>query len=123
MPYSAEISRANPTCFLFLIDQSRSMLNPMAGAPGKTRAEAVADAINHPIYTLVLRCVWGKGPHACVNAASTCFHEPASLQTGQSLPNIRRSGPNIRITCATYRRRSSDFQFGPTSVIMPDSLQ
>jgi hypothetical protein len=60
MPYSAEISRANPTCFLFLIDQSRSMLQPMAGAPGKTKAEAVADAINHLLYTLVLRCVWGN---------------------------------------------------------------
>jgi hypothetical protein len=60
MPYSAEISRANPTCFLFLIDQSRSMLQPMAGAPGKTKAEAVSDAINHLLYTLVLRCVWGN---------------------------------------------------------------
>src|SRR5215204_6017732 len=60
MPYSAEISRANPTCFLFLIDQSRSMLQGMAGAPGKTKAEAVADAINHLLYTLVLRCVWGN---------------------------------------------------------------
>jgi len=60
MPYSAEISRANPTCFLFLIDQSKSMLQPMAGAPGKTKAEAVSEAINHLLYTLVLRCVWGN---------------------------------------------------------------
>jgi hypothetical protein len=60
MPYSAEISRANPTCFLFLIDQSKSMLQPMAGAPGKTKAEAVAEAVNHLLYTLVLRCVWGN---------------------------------------------------------------
>jgi hypothetical protein len=60
MPYSAEISRANPTCFLFLIDQSKSMLRPMAGAANRTRAEAVAEAINHLLYTLVLRCVWGN---------------------------------------------------------------
>jgi hypothetical protein len=60
MPYSAEISRANPTCFLFLLDQSKSMLQPLAGARGKTKAEAVADAINHLLYTLVLRCVWGN---------------------------------------------------------------
>ena len=60
MPYSAEISRANPTCFLFLIDQSRSMLKPMAGAFARTKAEAVADAVNHLLYTLVLRCVWGN---------------------------------------------------------------
>ena len=60
MPYSAEISRANPTCFLFLIDQSKSMLRPMGGAVARTKAEAVADAINHLIYTIVLRCVWGN---------------------------------------------------------------
>ena len=60
MPYSAEISRANPTCFLFLLDQSKSMLLPLAGANGKTKAEGVADAVNHLLYTLVLRCVWGN---------------------------------------------------------------
>lgn len=60
MSYSVEISRANPTCFLFLIDQSRSMLQPMGGAAHRTKAEAVADAINHLLYTLVLRCVWGN---------------------------------------------------------------
>jgi hypothetical protein len=25
MPYNAELSRTNPTCFIFLIDQSSSM--------------------------------------------------------------------------------------------------
>ncbi len=60
MPYSAEISRANPTCFLFLIDQSKSMRDPMAGAPGKSKAQAVAEAINQLIYTLVLRCISGS---------------------------------------------------------------
>jgi hypothetical protein len=60
MQYTAEISRANPTCFLFLIDQSKSMLKPMAGDPTRTKAEAVADAINNLLYTLSLRCVWGN---------------------------------------------------------------
>ena len=60
MQYTAEISRVNPTCFLFLIDQSKSMLKPMAGDPTRTKAEAVADAVNHLLYTLVLRCVWGQ---------------------------------------------------------------
>jgi hypothetical protein len=59
MPYSAEISRANPTCFLFLIDQSKSMNGPLGGQ-GKSKAEAVADSINRLLYTLVLRCVWGQ---------------------------------------------------------------
>jgi hypothetical protein len=60
MVYAAEISRSNPTCFLFLIDQSRSMRGPMGGAPDTTKAQAVADAVNRLLYTLVLRCVWGQ---------------------------------------------------------------
>ncbi len=60
MPYSAEISRSNPTCFLFLIDQSKSMLGPIPGGDGKKKADAVADSLNRLLYTLVLRCVWGQ---------------------------------------------------------------
>lgn len=60
MPYSAEISRSNPTCFLFLIDQSKSMGGPISGDPTKRKADAVADSINRLLYTLVLRCVWGQ---------------------------------------------------------------
>jgi hypothetical protein len=60
MPYSAEISRSNPTCFLFLIDQSKSMLGPIGGDSGKKKADAVADSINRLLYSLVLRCVWGQ---------------------------------------------------------------
>ena len=43
MPYTAEISRTNPTCFLFLIDQSESMSEILPDT-GKTKAEALADA-------------------------------------------------------------------------------
>jgi hypothetical protein len=60
MPYCAEISRSNPTCFLFLLDQSKSMLGPIGGGQGKTKADAVADSLNRLLYTLVLRCVWGQ---------------------------------------------------------------
>jgi hypothetical protein len=60
MPYSAEISRSNPTCFLFLIDQSKSMLGPIGGGQDKKKADAVADSLNRLLYTLVLRCVWGQ---------------------------------------------------------------
>jgi len=78
MPYSAEISRVNPTCFLFLIDQSKSMLKLIGGGQGKTKAEAVADSINNLLYTLVLRCVKG-------NAVLDRFHVGVigyGLQTG-----------------------------------------
>ncbi len=60
MAYAAEISRSNPTCFLFLIDQSKSMRGPMGGAAGRSKAQAVAEAVNRLLYTLVLRCVWGQ---------------------------------------------------------------
>ena len=43
MPYTADISRANPACFLFLIDQSGSMTMALAGQPGRRMA---VEAIN-----------------------------------------------------------------------------
>jgi hypothetical protein len=60
MAYEAEISRVNPTCFLFLVDQSGSMAEPWGGEAGKTKAEGVADAINRLLQTLVRRCSKGE---------------------------------------------------------------
>jgi hypothetical protein len=59
MPYSAEISQANPTCLLFLIDQSGSMREPIAGGGGMSKAEAAALPVNDLLYQLSLSCVWG----------------------------------------------------------------
>ena len=61
MPYTAEISRTNPTCLLFLIDHSSSMDGPFAGQPGKKKAEGVADAINRLLQNLVLKCAKASG--------------------------------------------------------------
>jgi hypothetical protein len=60
MAYTAEISRANPTCFLFLVDQSGSMAERFGGDAGKTKAQGVADAINRLLQTLVFRCAKGE---------------------------------------------------------------
>lgn len=55
MSYEAEISRVNPTCFFFLIDQSSSMLDPIMGVQGNvSKADFVADAINKVIQSLVV---------------------------------------------------------------------
>ena len=82
MSYAAEISRANPSCFLFVIDQSGSMqdvmdptnvqqLNePMSvdgrtytqTASGDTKAKGLSDAINHWLFELVLKCTKSEGP-------------------------------------------------------------
>src|SRR5438105_638101 len=81
MPYSAEISRANPSCFLFVIDQSASMLDVLdptniqpldkplvvdgrtytQTAQGRTKAQAVADAINRLLQDLVIKCAKSEG--------------------------------------------------------------
>jgi hypothetical protein len=61
VPYTAELSRASPTCLLFLIDQSRSMGEPFAGQSGKTKAQGVADGINRLLQNLILKCAKSDG--------------------------------------------------------------
>jgi hypothetical protein len=61
MPYAAEISRTNPTCFLFLVDQSRSMGEPFGARPGKKKADGVAEALNRLLQNLVLKCAKSEG--------------------------------------------------------------
>jgi hypothetical protein len=60
MPYSAEIGRMNPTCFLFLIDQSGSMGDPFPGGQ-RRKAEALADSLNKMLQNLVIRCSKDEG--------------------------------------------------------------
>jgi hypothetical protein len=45
MPYNAEISRGNPTCFVFIIDRSASMSDAF-GTETTLRKEFVADVVN-----------------------------------------------------------------------------
>jgi hypothetical protein len=61
MSYAAEIGRENPSCICFLIDQSGSMVEPIAGVePPQQKAAFLADAINHILESLVLRCNKGE---------------------------------------------------------------
>ena len=46
MSYTADISRNNPGCFLFLIDQSGSMMGALGGQPDQRKMDAAADAVN-----------------------------------------------------------------------------
>jgi hypothetical protein len=60
--YAAEISRANPSCFLFLIDQSASMHDPIGGGDvPMQKAEAVADAVNRLLSELSIKCAKEDG--------------------------------------------------------------
>ena len=59
MAYTAEISRANPSCFLFLVDQSGSMEDKVDAE--RTKAQALASIINRLLQNLVIRCAKAEG--------------------------------------------------------------
>jgi hypothetical protein len=61
MPYSAQISRTNPACILFLIDQSGSMADPFPGSTPQSKAQTVADAVNRLLQNVVLRSAKADG--------------------------------------------------------------
>ncbi|HEX8472744.1 MAG TPA: vWA domain-containing protein [Pyrinomonadaceae bacterium] len=54
--YSTQITRANPTCIILLIDQSGSMADPFSGDTIIRKADYVADVVNHTLHDLVIRC-------------------------------------------------------------------
>ncbi len=59
MSYTKEINRKNPTCFLFVIDQSGSMDEQMVG--GSIKSEFVADVLNRTIAETIVRCTKADG--------------------------------------------------------------
>lgn len=59
MPYTADISRNNPGCFLFLLDQSGSMNDALGGQPGTRKMDEAADAINRVLDAISQRCSQG----------------------------------------------------------------
>jgi hypothetical protein len=62
MTNSAEISRDNPSCFLFLIDQSGSMEDKISiGSESQKLANGVADSINNWLQELSIKCAKSEG--------------------------------------------------------------
>ncbi len=59
-PYTQEISRATPACFLFLIDQSLSMEERIAG-DGPPKCEQLASAINYWINAMIIKATGDAG--------------------------------------------------------------
>jgi len=59
MAYTAEISRSNPTAFLFLIDQSGSMADTMS--TGSSKAQYLSDVLNRTLTVLSIRCTKSEG--------------------------------------------------------------
>lgn len=97
MPYTADISRATPSCFLFVIDQSGSMEEQMEG--GHSKAAFVADVLNKTLYNLVTRCTRADGcrPYFDVgviayggNGVGSGFGGALSTKVLHSLPEIEK---------------------------------
>ena len=61
MTYVAEISRTNPSCFVFMIDQSASMIDPIGGSGLQHKHEVVADAVNRLLMELSIKCAKEEG--------------------------------------------------------------
>ena len=62
MPYSAEITRSNPTCVLFMIDQSSSMSDEVSAGDGTApKSTGVASTINRWLLELSLKCAKSDG--------------------------------------------------------------
>lgn len=60
--YARDITRNEPSCMLFLVDQSESMLDPFGTDPlAGTKAEGVAKAINKLLQALVIKCAKQEG--------------------------------------------------------------
>lgn len=57
MSYTTEISRSNPSCFIFLVDQSGSMVDQVRdGEVALRKADVVADALNRLLRELTIKC-------------------------------------------------------------------
>lgn len=69
MPYEARIQRANPSCFVFLLDRSLSMTEVIPDEQTKTKMQIVADALNRLLRVLAMRCTREKGVRDYFNVA------------------------------------------------------
>src|SRR3990172_2780495 len=58
--YTQEIARATPACFLFVLDQSFSMTEPLAGS-GPRKCDALADAINAWLNNMIIKASGSEG--------------------------------------------------------------
>lgn len=62
MPYEMRVTRKDPSCVLFLLDQSGSMDAPFGEEPERRKCEGAADAINAILRELIRVCTRGTPP-------------------------------------------------------------
>ncbi len=86
MPYIAEINRTNPACFVFLVDQSKSMAEPFAGQHDTAKSVVVADAINRLVQNLVLRSAKADGVRDYFHVAVIGYGKTIRAELGGTSP-------------------------------------
>jgi len=86
MPYTAQISRTNPACILFLIDQSKSMDHPCVEGNPQTKAVMVADAVNRLLQNVVLRSAKADGVRDYFRVGLIGYGKTVKSGLGGSVP-------------------------------------
>src|SRR5260370_25681268 len=79
--YSAEISRKNPGCFIFLLDQSASMGDPFGGSNDRRKADELATIINKLIHNLSIRCPQGDSIYDYFHVAVIGYGQDSVVKT------------------------------------------
>jgi hypothetical protein len=88
MSYQADISRSNPGCFVFLIDQSGSMADPFAGGGGHSKADELATIINRLLASLVIRCSKDEGVRDYFDVGVIGYGAAVSQALGTAQPIV-----------------------------------
>ena len=103
MAYQADISRSNPGCFLFLLDQSGSMADGFSGGAGHSKADELATIINRLLASLVIRCSKDEGVRdyfdvGVIGYGSSVKPRSTSPRTGaRSCPISRLANAPLRV--------------------------
>ena len=100
MPYSADISRNNPGCFLFLIDHSGSMEGALGGQPGLRKMDGAADAVNRILDAISQRCSQGMDVRDYFHAGIITYttDDSGNPSVGSALPGTSPEAPFLTIS-------------------------
>lgn len=89
MPYTAEISRGNPGCFIFLVDQSASMNDEFGIDSGKRKSDGTADAINRLLQNIIIRSTKEDGVRRYFDVAIIGYGTKVdSITAGKSMQEL-----------------------------------
>jgi hypothetical protein len=96
--YQAEISRENPACIIFLLDQSGSMAQEFAGDIDARKKDEAAAAINRLLKALVIRCTQhaSQGPRDYFSVGVIGYGAHAGV--GPLLPDTTADSPVLPVS-------------------------